>query len=217
MNLRINRLGLFGVAVCFVVACSTTSQIAMQPAAVLERDVFTCKSLSPENRWIGVTDQFDPDVDARVVVVARFSDEDMEKTVIYELQNPLGNIVLTEKIIKPKQKTLGVYFEMRQFERFGGEGRWTATVWGDGDPIGQEKFWIGEKIEDDDNGADRYFVVGEESLLSATATQALDRFDNQSFSEYIEEATPDFNAIPTDSPMLIVPAQSTESTETSNS
>ena len=210
MNLHTNLLGIFGAAVCLMVACSATTQIAMQPATVLERDVFTCKSLSPENRWIGVTDQFDPDSDPRVVVVARFADEDLDKTVIYELENPLGNIVLTEKVIKPKQKTLGVYFEMRQFERFGGEGRWTATVWGDGEAIGQEKFWIGEKKEDDEGDADRYFVVGEDSLLSATAAEALDRFDSQSFSEYIEEATPDFSAIPTGSPNLIVPAQSEE-------
>lgn len=210
MNFRINPLPLFGLAVCFIVACSTTSQVAMQPATVLERDVFTCKSLSPENRWIGVTDEFDPEKDPRVVVVARFADEDLEKIVIYELQNPNGNIVLTEKVGKPKQKTLGVYFEMRQFERFGGEGQWTATVWGDGEAIGQMKFWIGEKKEDEKDDSGRYFVVGEESLLSATAAAALNQLDDKSFSEFIEESTPEIDAIPTDSPLLIAPSQTRE-------
>lgn len=210
MNVRINPLAIFGLAVCFIVACSTTSQVAMQPATVLERDVFTCKSLSPENRWIGVTDEFDPERDPRVVVVARFADEDLNKMVIYELENPNGNIVLTEKVGKPNQKVLGVYFEMRQFERFGGEGKWTATVWGDGDPIGQMKFWIGEKNEDEKKDGDRYFVVGEDSLLSATAAEALNRLDDKSFSEFIEESTPEIDAIPTDSPLLIAPSQTRE-------
>ncbi len=210
MNLRINPLGFIAAAVCLLIACSTPSQIAMQPATVLERDVFTCKSLSPQNRWIGVTDQFDPQLDPRVVVVARFADEDMDTQVIYELQNPNNNIVLTEKIGKPTQKTLGVYFEMRQFERFGGEGKWIATVWGDGEPIGQQTFWIGEKIEEEGDGSDRYFVIGEESLLSATAAAALDQYESQSYSDYIEEATPDVDAIPADSPLLIAPSQPTE-------
>lgn len=178
-------------AVCTVMAaCGSSTELAMRPATELQRDVFTCKNLSSENRWIGVTDQFDPETDPRVVVVARFAETDMDATVIYELINPLNNVALTENVGKPKFNPLGIYFEMSQFTRLGGEGKWEAIVWADGNPVGKTEFWIGEKTGDGGDESDTYFVIGEDSIQNATAAESAAPVEEPSFSDYIQEVTP---------------------------
>ncbi|MBI1389551.1 MAG: hypothetical protein GC154_14000 [bacterium] len=177
---------------------STKNKIAMEPSTDLTRDVFTAKGLAQDNRWIGVTDVFDPEKDPRVVVVARFAKEDLEKHIVYEVINPENNIVMTEERFRPKNNPLGIYFDMNRLMDLGGEGKWKALIWGDGDPIGRAIFWLGEKKEGEGAGGPGYYVVGEDSLLKAEELEKLKKLDSLEYSNYIQEATPDLQAIPSE-------------------
>lgn len=180
-----------------ITSCSTQSKIAMKPATVLSRDVFTCKGLSPNNHWMGVTNQFDPETDPRVVVVANFAKADLNTRIQYEITNPLDNIVIVESIDQPKNNPLGIYVEMSRLMELGGEGDWQANVFANGRPIGQANFSIGEKTDDteDTEGIPAYYVVGEDQL--AEEQQQIAPVENESADSYIQESTPDLE-IPSD-------------------
>ena len=196
------------VASAFLLNCSTPSTLALKPATILERDVFVCKGLSQDNRWVGVTDQFLPDRDSRVVVVAVLDRQDTRKVINFELINPLNNVVTSETIYSPKQNPLGVYFSIPNLMKLGGEGEWKATVFSDGEAIGESKFLIGEKKEEDKDDTIEYFVVGgEDDEETDESAQALS--DEDRFSSYIREVTPTLSIpLPADSK----PALTTEPT-----
>ncbi len=170
-----------------------TSTIAMKPAAIVQYDVFTCKGLSADNRWIGVTDQFLPEKDSRVVVVAVLSDKDISSYVNFELINPLDNVVISETMRYPKENPLGIYFGIPRLLKLGGEGDWKATVFVDGTAIGEAKFRIGEKSDEDGDDGPRYFVVGDESTLDEDAEKLQAISEEDRFSSYIREATPNLS------------------------
>lgn len=174
----------------WMTGCYSTQPIAMEPASALRHDVFTCKGLSEDKRWIGVTDEFLPEEDPRVVIVARLEKEDLQKIVIYELINPLGVIALTERRIKPRSETLGVYFEMRQLLERGGEGRWVANVYSDDASVGQAVFYVGERPDDDDDLDHRFFIIGEESLAAIDEAPVF-MSDEERYSNYIREVAPE--------------------------
>ncbi len=183
--------GVLIVASFLLFQSCATSTIAMRPAAIVQYDVFTCKGLSADNRWIGVTDQFLPEKDSRVVVVAVLSDKDRFNYINFELINPLDNVVLSETMRYPKENPLGIYFEIPRLLKLGGEGEWKATVFADGIAIGEAKFRIGEKSkEDSDDEGPRYFVVGDESASDEDAQKLQAISEEERFSSYIREATP---------------------------
>lgn len=184
------------VSCVLLVGCASQQEIAMQPATVLQRDVFTCKGLTKDKHWIGITDQFMPDQDTRVVVVAQFAEEDKEAIINYELRNPMNNVVLSEEKRYPQKNPLGIYFEMDTLMDRGGEGEWVANVFADGRPIGQSKFYLGEKPADvEEIEGPRYYIVGEEETDQQEDAAVLS--DEERFADYIREVTP---AI--DNPML---------------
>jgi len=183
--------GVLIVASFLLLQSCATSSIALKPAAIVQYDVFTCKGLSAENRWIGVTDQFLPEKDSRVVVVAVLADKDINSFVNFELINPLDNVVISETMRHPKENPLGLYFEIPRLLKLGGEGEWKATVFADGMAIGEAEFRIGEKPkEDSDDTGPSYFVVGDESDSDEDAQKLQAASEEDRFSSYIREATP---------------------------
>ncbi len=188
MPFRFAPLYIFGLGL-LIGGCSAPSTIVMKPATAVYHDVFTCKGLTEDKRWVGVTDQFLPETDPRVVVVAQLAKEDKQHIIYYELTNPLDSVVLTETVRYPRENPLGVYFEMDRMLQVGGEGEWRATVYADGIPIGESIFYVGEKTEEQEEGAGRYFVVEED----ATATDKGDEIESLSKMErlgnYIHEVT----------------------------
>ncbi|MGI6454248.1 MAG: hypothetical protein ACOX5R_01340 [bacterium] len=168
----------------------TSRDIAMEPATDLYRDVFVAQGITEEDRWVGVGDQFDPETTPRVAVVARLAEEDREKIVTYELVNPAGNIAWTENRFYPKQKTLALYLEMPSLLRRGSEGKWQANVYADGEPIGQSNFFIGEKVEEQEETGSRYFVVGAEPEDEPDEEDLILEREGQ-YDSYIQEVTPE--------------------------
>ena len=57
----------------------------IKPATIQTRDVFICKGLSADNRWVGVSDTFMPEDDTQIIVVAKFNEKDLKK--VLKLQN----------------------------------------------------------------------------------------------------------------------------------
>jgi hypothetical protein len=189
-KMKTNILSIFCVVLISAAGCTTANQVAMEPATVILRDVFTCKGLTADNRWVGVTDEFLPEDDTRVVVVAQFDDSDKERVIQYELVNPLNNIAFTETKKYPKQNPLGVYFELTDLMNNGGEGKWTANVFADGMPIGQSVFYVGEKREADlDGDGPQYFIV-EDALLDDDADDLAVLSEEETISTFIQEVTP---------------------------
>jgi hypothetical protein len=188
-----------------LLGCTSSERIGMDPATVLKRDVFTCKGLTEQNRWVGVTDEFLPEKDPRVVVVAQIAEEDKETILNYELRNPQKNIAFTEEKPYPRTNPLGVYFEMSTIMDRGGEGEWVATVYSDGMPIGQKVFYIGEKPEEmEEIEGPTYYIVGDEEEED-TIQEPLS--DEERFSGYIQEVTPEERIDTTQpSPVDIAPA-----------
>ncbi|MBN2328369.1 MAG: hypothetical protein JXR73_14585 [Candidatus Omnitrophica bacterium] len=185
-------LGFFtGLIGAFFLGCSTQETIVMKPATVIQRDVFVCKGLSEDNRWVGITDQFLPEKDSKIVVVAFLDQFDVDKTLNFELTNPMENIAASEVLFRPKKNPIGIYFSMSRLMSLGGEGEWKATVFADGEPIGESKFHIGEKTEEDkDQEGPRYFVVGADTLEESPESSDQELSDSDRFSSYIQEATP---------------------------
>ncbi len=190
MNARALAASLLFLGV-FTLSCAE-KQLAMKPATTLHRDVFTCKGLSADNRWVGVTDVFLPEENSRVVVVANFAPVDLEGWVIYELTNPFGNVVLQEEIQYPKNNPLGIYFEIHDLLKLGGEGEWKANVYSDDVVIGQQIFYLGEKPEDDFAPDTGFRVIGAEPALDETAPEEdqARRSAEDRFADYIREVTP---------------------------
>lgn len=175
-------------AVGILIAGCSAKRIAMQPSSETYHDVFACRGLTEDNKWVGVTDQFDPETDPRVVVVAVLGKDDREKTLHYELTNPQGNVAMTEKRIYPRQNILGIYFEVPRLMQIGGEGEWQANVFADGLPIGQANFVLGEKKEgEDEEGGRQYYVVGADSDETEDAMPE----GSEAFESYIREVTPE--------------------------
>ena len=174
-------------------SCSTGDRIAMEPATIQFRDVFTCKGLTADHLWVGVTDVFMPEEDPYVVVVAHLAPEDQETMVVYELTNPVDAVVLSEKRSYPKNNPLGISFSMDRLLALGGEGEWRATVYVDAKPIGDSVFYIGEKVEriEEEIGT-RYFIVGEESLEKDEAAADL-LSDEERYGTYIREVSPELS------------------------
>ncbi|MDX9754779.1 MAG: hypothetical protein RBU29_12515, partial [bacterium] len=180
-----------GLAILWVAGCVSSERIAMDPATVMNRDVFTCKGLTEDNRWVGVTDQFMPEEDARVVVVASLDKRDMEKIINYELKNPSRNVVFSENKPYPKKNPLGIYYSMDSLLAQGGEGKWVATVYADGEPIGQQIFYLGEKTEEeDDSDGPAYHIVEGDDIDDAT--EALEGLsEEERFANYVKEVSPE--------------------------
>lgn len=183
--------GIVGVCLgVLVIGCSSANRIAMEPSSLMGKDVFTAQGLTEEGRWVGVTNQFDPERDSRVVVVANLSKEDRSRTLVYELVNPANNVVWSEERMYPRQDVLGIYVEMPKLLEMGGEGNWTANVYADGNVLGQSKFVIGDPEEDlDEITGPRYFVVGAEPEDEVDEMEA---FQNR-FDDYIQEVTPELD------------------------
>lgn len=187
-----HRLGLWaavGIGVAaFFHGCSTQT-IAMKPATLIQRDVFVCKGLSQDNRWVGITDQFLPDRDSRVVVVAFLDKQDSSKIVNFELVNPVDNVAASETLYFPKENPIGIYFSIPRLMKLGGEGEWKATVFADGEALGESRFYLGEKPEKEEKESTQYFVIGDEDEEDADASaKALSEEDR--FSTYIREVSP---------------------------
>ncbi|MEW6235665.1 MAG: hypothetical protein AB1656_09790 [Candidatus Omnitrophota bacterium] len=176
-------------------SCTESVKISMRPAAVQLHDVFTCKGLSQDDRWIGVTDQFMPDQDSSVVVVANLAPEDQKTWVHFELTNPFGNVVLKEEFRYPKDSPLAVAFEMSRLMKLGGEGEWKALALSDGLPIGQAIFYIGEKPKtEEETKGPRFFVVGDEVEEASAELEVDENNLNDRFADYIREVTPEITA-----------------------
>ena len=187
--------------------CSSTDRVALEPATIQSHDVFTCKGLTVDRRWVGVTDVFMPKDDPQVVVVASFTREDQESRVIYELTNPLDAVVLSEPRTYPKQKILGIAFPMDRLMKLGGEGEWRATVYSDGIPIGDSIFYLGEKPEKEEEVKIPFAVVGESSLEEAAAPPLS---EEEKYAKSIQEVSPELS-IPISAPALspVTPASAT--------
>ncbi len=179
-----------GIVVGLLASCGTsTTKVAMRPSKTMLRDVFACKGLTADNRWVGVTDQFMPETDPRVVVVAQLLPEDLESRIHYEFVNPLDTIVFVEEFDSPEHNPLGIYVEMSRFMDLGGEGQWTANIFSNGQAIGQTKFYIGEKPKDEmeDTG---YFVVGADETGEE---DEMEQLQNKPVGSYIQEVTPELD------------------------
>ncbi len=182
---------LIALMIFFGLGCTTSQQAGIQPASVQTRDVFLCKGLTGDNRWVGVTDQFLPEDDPQVVVVAKFNPTDINKRIFFELTNPDDMVVLNEEIKNPPYNPLGVLFPMDRLLEVGEEGEWLATVYVDEFPIGDAEFYIGEKPEEEEETTEEYFIVGEETLEEDTAPPPIS--EEERFSSYIQEATPELD------------------------
>jgi len=178
--------------IAMLCSCMENSKITLLPATVQLHDVFTCKGLSEDNRWIGVTDQFMPDQDSSMVVVANLAPEDKKTWVHFELTNPFSNVVLKEEFRYPQNNPLAVAFEMSRLMKLGGEGEWKALVLSDGLPIGQAIFYIGEKPKTEEEAkGPRFFVVGEEPGEESAEADMEEKSVNDRFADYIREVTPE--------------------------
>lgn len=174
-------------------ACKTSEPIALEYATVQLHDVFTCRGLDAENRWIGVTDVFMPDQDSTVVVVARLEKLDHDNTIYYELVNPDNRVVFSELRRYPQQDVLGIAFSMPNLMDRGGEGQWKALVTSDGMAIGQTEFYIGEKPEEETEETN-FFVI--DDTESTDDEGVLDETPEERYSGYIREVTPTVSPSP---------------------
>lgn len=177
--------------------CSSAPRTAMKPARIESRDVFTCKGLTEEGRWVGVTDVFMPQEDAQVVVAAKLASKDHDARIIYELTNPAGVIAVSEQHTYPREEILGIAFAMDRLLALGGEGEWRATVYSDGLAFGDKVFYLGEKPEEEEAEGEGFFVVGEESLQEAAAAEApAPPSEEERYANSIREVTPELEIPP---------------------
>ncbi|MGC9328648.1 MAG: hypothetical protein ACP5I1_13510 [Candidatus Hinthialibacter sp.] len=204
-----------GILVCssgliaeILLGCSSQDTIAMKPATVIQRDVFVCKGLSEDNRWVGITDQFMPEKDSKLVVVAFLDRTDLNKTLNFELTNPMNNIAASESLFRPKKNPIGIYFTIPRLMSLGGEGEWKATVFADGEPLGESKFYIGEKSDEEKEEGPRYFVVGADSLEESSDSSGQESSESDRFSSYIQEATPNLTIPIPEEPLPSSPTDS---------
>lgn len=194
-------------------SCTNNKRIAIKPATTAQRDLFTCKGLSQDNRWVGVTDEFLPEKDPRVIVVAGFSPEDKNSWATIELVNPLSNVAAQEEIRYPKKDFIGIEFQMRRLMKLGGIGEWKVLFSVDGLPVETTKFYIGEKAQfaQEEEGP-KYHVVGaedesqtEEDTSELSAKSAEDRF-----ADYIQEVTPELQTRPSSDSSPLTPSLPSE-------
>lgn len=191
MSVTIQRLLLIPVLVLGFWSCQTSQVAGVKPATIQSRDVFVCKGLSAENRWVGVTDTFMPEDDTQIVVVAKFNENDLSGRIFFELTNPQDMVVMNEEVRNPPNNPLGIIFPMDRLLKVGEEGEWRATVYVNEFPIGDSIFYIGEKPgEEEDSGETEYFIVGEDSLDDNTDVPVL-LSEEERFSNYIQETTPE--------------------------
>lgn len=184
-------VGVSSIIIALAIQSCATKSIVMKPSTIIQRDVFVCKGLSEDNNWVGITDQFLPTKDLQVVVVAFLDSLDAEKVINVELLNPMDNVAATETLLRPKERSIGIYFSMPSLIKLGGEGEWKATVFADGEAIGESKFYIGEKpVKDEKGEGPRYYVVGSESEEETGDESDSKRSEEDRFSSYIREATP---------------------------
>mgnify|MGYP006274083989 CR=1 FL=1 len=198
------------LALCLALsACQNSQEITLKPSTDLQYDLFTCKGLTAENIWVGVTDEFLPEEDSQVVLVARLTEADREKIVVYELINPNGLVAFNERQKYPQSEVLGISFDMHQLMERGGEGEWKAYVYSDAMPIGQTNFFVGEKPEDAEDD-ERFFIIGEESLAGAEDDAMSTAAPSNHYADYIREVTPESAEISGAAPILS-PATAAES------
>lgn len=191
MSVTIQRLLLIPVLVLGFWSCQTTQIAGVKSATIQTRDVFICKGLSADNRWVGVTDTFMPEDDTQIVVVAKFNQKDLSGRIFYELTNPQDMVVMNEEIRNPPNNPLGIIFPIDRLLEVGEEGEWRATVYVNEFPIGDSIFYIGEKPgEEEDSGETEYFIVGEDSLDDDSDVPIL-LSEEERFSNYIQETTPE--------------------------
>lgn len=192
MSSNILRLFLIPILVLSMWGCQTSQQAGIQNATIQSRDVFICKGLSADKRWVGVTDTFMPEEDIQIVVVAKFIEDDLGGRIIYELTNPQDMVVLTEEIKNPPNNPLGIIFPMDRLLEVGEEGEWLATVMVNGFAIGDAEFYIGEKPGEEEEGETEYFIVGEDSVEDETTVPVL-QSEEERYSNYIQETTPELD------------------------
>ncbi|MFB3787573.1 MAG: hypothetical protein ACE15F_14525 [bacterium] len=177
--------------------CSSTETISLNSATEMHHDVFTCKGLTPDGRWVGVTDVFLPGQDSRVVVVTQLTEDDTDQIAQVELVNPMNNVVLTEKRSYPQSQTMGIYYSLTKLMELGGEGKWKANAYVNGEPAGQAVFYVGEKPKEEEGPGTGYFVVGEESNSGdqPSGEEAVlpdeEIFEDNRYDNYIREVTPE--------------------------
>lgn len=179
-------------------SCQSTQQAGIQPAAIQTRDVFTCKGLTADHRWVGVTDTFLPDEDTQIIVAAKFNESDLGGRIFYELTSPMDMVVMNEEVRNPPHNPLGILFPMDRLLQVGEEGEWRATVYVNEYPIGDAVFYIGEKPGEEESTETEYIIVGEDSLDDGSDVP-VSVSEEERFSSYIKETTPE----------LEVPAQAT--------
>lgn len=146
-------------SVVFLNGCKTTEPVALEPAKAVLTDVFTCKGLAADGRWLDVTDEFDPENDIRVVVVAQIPEFMRRGLIMFELVDPSGTVAFVEKRNSPPQDHLGIWWDCQRLLERGGEGYWKANISVDEEVIGQARFRLGEPPEEDDFARGRYLMV----------------------------------------------------------
>ncbi len=181
------------IALVSLMGCSSSDKLGIEPATITFQDVFTCKGISQDNKWVGVTDVFLPSQDPYVVVVAQLDKNDLKKKIVYELMNPNNNIALSETKSSMTQNPLGIYFPISELMKRGGKGQWKANVFADGVPVAQAVFNVGEKTDKEDEiDGPQFFVVGSET--AEDENEPLDTLsDDDRFGSYIREATPELS------------------------
>lgn len=166
ISYRVVWLLLPGTLMCLAGGCAHDSQrVGLYPASKQVVDVFTCKGLDEEGRWIEITDQFLPDADPYVVVAAQLQPEHRESWITFELTSPADFVVMSETTRYPKETDLGCHFDIERLMEVGGEGEWLAVVYADAMPLGKATFRIGEK-RGEFEALSRYHVISEEDWVS---------------------------------------------------
>lgn len=212
---------MISVWVGLMTSCSTTRPIALLPASSLEHDMFTCKGLSSDQHWVDITDEFIPAKDSKVVIVIQLAPEDAKKMINVEINNPYETVVFSENLKYPKEKVLGLAYEMDRLMANGGEGEWKAFVFADGLAIGRAVFYVGKKTEKKEEEGPRYFVVGGESTAADEKLPANSSPPTNHLSTMIREVSPELSvaapslqpATPETEILPIAPAKSKSPTQ----
>ena len=194
------RLSYLLIPFLFLGGCTSSKQISMVPATALQHDVFACKGLTEDNQWVGVTDQFSPDKDPQVVIVTLLAKQDSEARLFFEIRNPMNNIVFTESKPYPRERIIGIYYLMDNLMNRGGEGKWVATVYVDGEPIGQSVFYLGEKPKNEEEIKGQRYIVVEETENEKKVSLPVS--EEERFANFIHEVSPELeipaSAVPLD-------------------
>ncbi len=172
-----------GLLISFLAGCTAPARVALEPSESVLADVYTCKGLSEEGRWLDVTDEFDPEQDLRVIVVAQLSPGQQQGYILYELMDPLGYVAYVERRAYPKQAHLGIWWNCSDLVKKGGEGIWKATVYSDWNIVGQAQFRIGEPPVDEDIDQGRFMMITQENSDSDSLETLLSAQPGQNQTE----------------------------------